>query len=545
MALRFSLGNVAAAAAPASIEVDGRGVAAHVIRAQLRFPAQPGPFSLVYPEWLPGQHAPTGRIQDLVDIAFRVGGRSIAWQRDDENMYELRCVLPAGTTRLDVDVAFVAGTGGRRDNLPAVASQRLWILEWNNVILYPKGADPKTYGFAASVRLPEGWNFACALPIAERRGDGARFSAVPLETLIDSPLAAGVHARTVDLTPAGGPPHELCLFGDSAEALAIKDAAIAGYRKLVTEARALFGGWPYRRYKFLLSLSEHVPHGGLEHHESSDNRVGERTLLDDNLWAVRAGLLPHELVHAWNGKLRRPAGLVVKDYQTPVKTDLLWVYEGLTSYLGETLTVRAGLRSMEESRDSLAHTAALLDARGGRRWRSLGDTATAAPMLSGASRAWRGWRRGLDYYPESQLVWLEADVIIRQRSNGARTLDEVCQRFFGAHARGAPAVVAYELPELLAALNAACPLDWAAFFRARIDAVLPRAPVGGIVESGWKLVYREAPSAFQKKLEQAGKEIDHSFSLGLVLHESGSITDVLPGGVAEKAGVAPLGTVIA
>jgi predicted metalloprotease with PDZ domain len=534
-----------AAGDDATVEIDGRAAPQHVLRARMHLPAQPGPLALVYPKWLPGEHAPVGRIEDVVDLVISVGGKSIAWTRDAEDMYQISCVLPAGTTGVDVTFAYVAGTGGRGDLLPAVASQNLWILKWNHVLLYPKGADPRSFRITPSVHLPAGWTYASALPGAVKTTNGVRFAATSLETLIDSPVATGAFGRTLDLSPAGGPPHELCLFGDSPEAIAIKDPQVQGLRKLVVEARALFGGWPYGRYRFLLSLSNNVPHGGLEHHESSDNRVPERTLIDDAAWMVRSGLLPHEHVHAWNGKLRRPAGLATRDYQQPMKTDLLWVYEGLTTYLGETLTSRAGLRGVTESRDSLAYTAATLAARPGRQWRALGDTATSAPMLSGAARAWRGVRRGLDYYPESQLIWLEADMIIRQGSKGARSLDDFCQQFHGRHAKGAPAVVPYERDEVLATLNTVLEYDWRGFFQQRIDAVAPGAPVGGIERSGWRLIFRDGPTAYAEKLQQASKEIDHNFSIGLVLREDGGVIDVLPGSPAGRAGIGPGSTVVA
>jgi predicted metalloprotease with PDZ domain len=313
----------------------------------------------------------------------------------------------------------------------------------------------------------------------------------------------------------------------------------------VIEAGALFGAWPYGRYQFLLSLSDHVPHGGLEHHESSDNRVWERTLLDDAQFAVRAGLLPHELVHVWNGKHRRPNGLATPDYQQPMKTELLWIYEGLTTYLGEVLTARSGLRSPELAREALALTAATMDARPGRAWRPLADTAVAAPVLGAAAREWRGLRRGLDYYPESALIWLEADVLIRQKTNGQRSLDDFCRAFYGKTAKGVPAVVPYALDDVLSALEATAPLDWRGFFKARVYTPTPRAPLAGIEQGGWKLVYQDAPPTFFKYAEQATKEIDLSFSLGLVLRDDGTVIDVLPGAPAARAGIGPAMKVIA
>ena len=323
-----------------------------------------------------------------------------------------------------------------------------------------------------------------------------------------------------------------------------KDNQLGGWKRLCSEAGSLFGGWPYRRYHFLLCLSDHIPHGGLEHHECSDNRLPERTLLEDARCITRAGLLPHEMVHSWNGKHRRPAGLATADYQQPMKTELLWVYEGLTSYLGETLTARAGLRTVTEARDALAYTAAQLDSRPGRSWRPLADTAVAAPVLSTAVREWRGWRRALDYYPESQLIWLDADVVIRQKT-GRRSLDDFCHSFLGKSAKGVASVVPYTLDDLVAALNAVCPHDWKGFFQARVYRTSARAPLGGIEQGGWRLVYRETPTQFFKHAETANKEMDYTFSLGLMLNEEGVVSDVLPGSPAGRAGLGPASRVLA
>ena len=541
-----------AGAAPAAgtIEVDAREAPRRILRTRLSYPASPGPFALVYPKWLPGEHAPVGPINDVVGLEITVGGKRIPWRRDDEDMYQFHCELPAGTRSVEAVLDYVTAAGGRGSASAPVSSSRLMVLKWNHALLYPKGSDPRALMVSASVRLPDGWSFASALPVTSRTGDGARFGAVSLETLIDSPLAAGAHSRTLDLGPPDGPPHSLHLFGDSPESLAMKPAASAAFSRLVSECGSLFGGWPYQRYHFLLSLSDHIPHGGLEHHQSSDNRVWERTLLDDAQWSVRASLLPHEIVHSWNGKYRRPAGLATRDYQQPMKTDLLWVYEGLTTYLGNVLTARSGLRSQADARDALAYSAASLDLRSGRGWRTLADTATSAPVLSGAVREWRSWRRGLDYYPESELIWLEADALIRQRTEGKRSLDDFCQSFHGKGlantAKGtAPSVLPYSFDDLLAALQATCALDWRAFFQARVYSTLPRAPLGGIEGAGWKLVYRDTPSTFFRHVEQATKEMDYTFSLGMVLRDDGTIIDVNQGGLAAKAGIGPASRLVA
>lgn len=523
-----------------TLAVDARQVGQRILHVQETVQAGPGPLTLHYPKWLPGEHGPTGPINDLVGLQARAAGRRIPWVRDDEDPYTFRLDVPAGATRVDLTFDFVTAAGGRGVLSPATASDRLAIIKWNDVVMYPAGLDLTAPNVAASVAFPAGWRLGTALPVAAATSNGARFAPVSLTTLIDSPVAAAAFARTLPLGPSGGAPaHTLRLFADSAEALLITEGMLGGYRRLVVEAGALFGGYPYDHYDFLLSLSDHVPHGGLEHHESSDNRMWERSLIDDARRTARAGLLPHELVHAWNGKTRRPAGLVTPDYQHPFHTELLWVYEGLTTYLGEVLTARSGLRNPQTARDALAVTAAGMLARPGRSWRSVADTAVAAPWLSDSPREWRGWRRGLDYYPEAQLVWLEADVIIRTQSGGTRSLDDFCRAFHGAHAQRRPQVVPYVLDDVVAALNQVAAYDWRSFFRKRIYEVNPEPPFAGLEAAGWRLSFDDKPTRYHRRLERAANEIDLTFSLGAALREDFTVIDVLPGSAAAQAGLAP------
>jgi len=312
----------------------------------------------------------------------------------------------------------------------------------------------------------------------------------------------------------------------------------------VAETGALFGARHYRSYHFLLTLSDHVAHFGLEHHESSDNRIPEWGLTDDDERPIHAGLLPHEMTHSWNGKYRRPAGLATGDFEKPMEGELLWVYEGLTTYLGNILTARSGLRTPEQYRQLLAMDAAALDAAPGRQWRPLADTAVAAQILYSARGGGRAARRDVDFYPEGDLIWLEADVTIRRLSQGRRSLDDFCRRFFGG-VSGPPEVRTYTLDSLLADLAAVQPFDWRGFFEQRIYRVNPRAPLGGIRQSGWRLIYRAERSAMQKASEDAGKSVDVQHSLGFSLNQDGVISDVLPGSPADRAGISPGGKLLA
>jgi predicted metalloprotease with PDZ domain len=526
------------AAPPVRVVVDATEAARHIVHTRVTLAVAPGALTLVYPKWIPGEHGPTGPIGSLVGLRMTVKGRPVPWHRDPGDAYAFHLEVPAGAGELEVAFDVVPGGPAAHFSADASTTETLALISWNQLVLVPAGARMRELIVAPSLVLPAGWRLGTALATGRQTGPRTEFAPVPLETLVDSPVLAGQILRTIDLAPGATPAHLLHVAGESAAAVALSDETVGHYRRLVAETGALFGARPYRSYHFLLTLSDGVAHFGLEHHESSDNRLGERGFLDEAQRVVGAGLLPHEFVHSWNGKHRRPAGLIIPDYQQPMHTELLWVYEGLTTYLGETLTARTGLRTLEEARDALAYSAATLDVSPGRTWRSLGDTAVAAAVLFGAPREWRSWRRGVDFYPESALIWLEADTLIRTATGGKRSLDDFCRAFHG-RAGGAPSVVGYTLDDLVTALHAVAPQDWAAFFAQRIDVPTARAPLGGLASAGWRLAYRDTPTRFFKLVEQAGKVVDLSFSLGLVVRDDGQLLDVLPGSPAARAGLAP------
>jgi predicted metalloprotease with PDZ domain len=334
------------------------------------------------------------------------------------------------------------------------------------------------------------------------------------------------------------PPAELDLAADSAAALDAPAEVWEHYRNLVKQAGLLFGARHYRDYHFLLTLSDHVAHFGLEHHESNDSRIEERSLIEEDGRKETAGLLPHEYVHSWNGKYRRPADLATPDYEQPMQTDLLWVYEGLTSYLGDVLSARSGERTASLARDSLAIIAAELDHRSGRVWRNLQDTADGVPSMQDAPHAWSDYRRPLDYYDEDVLNWLWADVIIRQQTKGAKSLDDFCKLFHGAPS-GPPTVKTYNFDDIVNALNQIAPYDWRAFWTERLSNHGPGAPLGGIEGSGWKLKYDEFPSELDRAEGADGKNMNARYTLGLSIGNDGVIRDAVEGMIAAKAGIGP------
>jgi predicted metalloprotease with PDZ domain len=528
-------GPAAAAPPPLRLTVDAGEAARHILHARLAVPASPGPLTLVYPKWIPGEHGPTGPIAGLVGLRIAAAGKELPWHRDPEDLYAFHIEVPPRTTALEVAFDVIPGSPGSRHSADVSSSAQVAIVSWNQLVLYPAGAAAGAVAVQAALVLPPGWRQATALSAVKQTGNRTEYAVVSLETLVDSPVLAGRIFRTYDLSPGATPSHRLQVAAESETAANLDDVLVLHYRQLVAEAGALFGGRPYRSYQFLLTLSDQIASFGLEHHESSDDRLRERAFLDESLRPFGVGLLPHEFVHAWNGKLRRPAGLATPDFQRPMHTELLWVYEGLTSYLGDVLAARSGLRTIDQAREALALTAATLDTAPGRTWRSLADTAVSAPFLYGLPREWRAWRRGVDFYPESQLIWLEVDTVLRRAGH---SLDELCRAFHAA-TPGPPRVVPYSYDDLLAALDRIAPQDWRAFFAARLEVPTARAPLGGLEAAGFRLVYQPQPSRIFKASEKAGKHVDLSFSLGMVVREDGSLVDVLPGSPAARAGLAP------
>jgi predicted metalloprotease with PDZ domain len=521
------------------IHVDLTDAPRNIYHARLRIPVRAGAVSLVFPKWIPGNHRPSGPIGGLTGIRMQAAGQVLAWQRDPVEMYEFHVAIPGGATTLEVSLDAITTLDSAGGNGPA-ASSNLLDLNWNAVVLYPKGARSDDVTFEPSITLPSGWKFGTALRAARANGNEVEFAPVSLTTLVDSPLIAGVHYRKIELSkPDESPQHTMDLLADEEADLAMKPEDVAAYQKLVAETGALFGARHYRQYHFLFTLSNQVGEHGVEHHESNDSVAAERTLLDPDLHMLYASLVTHEFAHSWNGKYRRPADLVTPNYQEPMIGDLLWVYEGLTDYLGNLLAERSRLLSEAQYRESLAATAALLDHRTGRTWRPLEDTAISVQTLRTLlSPEWANWRRSLDYYPEGELIWLEVDSIIRQQTRGQRSLDDFCRRFEGGES-GPPKVVPYTFEDVVRNLNAIAPYDWAGLLKTRVNATSTHAPLGGIERGGWKLVYDEKPNAFMHAAEKLFKTADFSYSLGFHLSEDGKFSDVIVDSPAYHAGLGP------
>jgi predicted metalloprotease with PDZ domain len=540
--IRCATATPSAATASAIVDVDAREAPRGIMTAHLRLPVNAGPLTLVYPKWLPGRHSPAGPLTSLGGPRFTANGRSLAWHRDAVDMNAFSVEIPQGVTSLEADLEILTAPApdGVVQGLetPRTATESLLILEWNQLLLYPAGTRSDELSYQASVHLPPGWKFATALQTTAVTADGARFASVSLTTLVDSTLLAGRYFRDIPL--GGTPAVSLHIAADTPVALNMSADTQAHYRRLVREAGELFGATHYNHYDFLWALTDQIMPDGLEHHESSDDRSPLRALLDDPIRRAEANLLPHEYVHSWNGKYRRPAGLATPNYQAPMLDELLWVYEGLTEYLGDVLAVRSGLLTGEEFRDEFARIAAAMDSHSAREWRSLQDTTVSAQLLYYQSRAWAArLRRQDDFYQESALLWLEADTLIRRQSKGRRSLDDFCKLFYGGQNSG-PRVVPYDFAAVTEALNAVQPYDWAGFWRERLDRLRPGAPLEGLQAAGWSLALTNHPSTMHAAHEADDRDLDLHYSLGFYVDDEGAtIGDVVPKSPADRAGASP------
>ncbi|MGA8938912.1 MAG: M61 family peptidase [Acidobacteriaceae bacterium] len=533
---------------PITLSVDLTDAPRKILHATETIPVQPGPMTLVYPEWIPGEHGPTGPIINQAGFIITTpAGAPVKWERDLVDMYSYHITVPAGVTQLDVKMDFLA-TGGANFTEGGSTSANLALLSWNTVLVYPLNGDIAHTNVSdimvtPSIHIPEGWHFGTALDPtggATEASTNASFQTVSLERLIDSPVLAGRWFREIDLAPDVTPKHYLDLAGDGPEDIALSQQHIDQFSKLVRETGALYKSRHYNSYHFLVTLSDQVAHFGLEHHQSSDDRVPERTFIDEGYFTEEGDLLPHEFTHSWNGKYRRPAGLATANYQEPMKGNLLWVYEGLTNYLGDVLAARTGIWSPEVFRDRLATIVAEFnDARPGRTWRDLQDTATAAQVLYNAGGPYDNWRRDTDYYSEGDLLWLEIDETIREKTHGQKSLNDFLAAFEGFGGNTPPKVVPYTFDDIVSGLNAVVPNDWATFLRTRLDSNQLHAPEIAAINtlSGYKLTFTDKPNYWSQLLESDG--LSATYSLGFTVGSSGTVGDVIVNSVGYNDGLAP------
>lgn len=522
------------------VRVDATELPRHLVHSKVRIPATSGPLILWYPKWIPGTHAPGGPVQNMG--GFRVvtqEGEPVIWRRDDTEPWRFHCQVPDEADTVEVQLDYIANQETvNSEGVGAVGNPFIGAINFNVCLVYPEGFQNDEITIELSIKLPPTWKYATALTTKDKNEGWITFEPASLRTVIDSPLICGEHFRSIELEPADAPPTWLHLTSESPTAIRISDELIGKYRRLVEEANALFGRAPHDEYHFLVTLSDDLGANGLEHFASSLNGLGEREFVDEELlkawWA--SYLLPHEYAHAWCGKYRRPRGMATGDYHTPKDTGLLWIYEGLTQYLGEVLAVRAGLQDADRHREILGMTIKQLDATAGRRWRPLADTASANYQLRGRSSHWGLLRRNQDYYDEGSLYWLEADAIIREATNGEKSLDDFCRLFFGKESDRN--VYPFDLNEVYATLEEVAEHDWKAFFDRRVYQAQEELPLDVVGRIGYRLEYSTEPSQNLREMEGRYGFTNATDSLGLAATATGAVRAVVPDSPADRVGLA-------
>ena len=513
------------------LEVDARDHDQGIFRVTQTIPVTgAGRLTLLYPEWLPGNHAPRGEIEKLAGLEFSAGGQKLAWVRDNVDVYAFHVTVPDGISELTAKFQFVSATMDSQGRI--VMAPSMLNLRWHQVSLYPAGHYVRQIAVAPTAIYPDGWQAASALRPKSTTGSTVVYEKTDYDTLVDSPVFAGQYFQTHELTSRV----HLNIVADDAKFLQPRKEHIAQHSALVREAEALFGSHPYDRYDFLLALTDEMGGIGLEHHRSSENGVNREYFTDWDSGPGRRNLLPHEIVHAWNGKYRRPAGMWTPDFRQPMRDNMLWVYEGQTQFWGYVLGARSGLYSKQDTLDALAAIAADMDLRVGRTWRPLVDTTHDPIIAARRPKPWTSWQRAEDYYNEGLLLWLEADQIIRRESKGRKSLGDFARSFFGGR-NGDWGVRTYEEKDVIDALNAVQPYDWTAFVAERVHRTSSEAPKNGIALGGYRLIFVDTPSAYILAGEKRHKQMDLSHSVGLVMGGKGMIKSVVWDSPAFRAGL--------
>jgi predicted metalloprotease with PDZ domain len=517
------------------LSVDATDLDRRIFKVHETIPvAGAGPVTLLYPQWLPGNHSPSGPIEMLGGLIMHAGSTRIEWQRDPVSMFAFHVTVPAGVTSLDLDFQFLSPV--EKDEGRVQVTRDLLNLQWTELVFYPAGYFARRIAVQPSVALPKDWHFGTALVPASASGGTTTFTTVTLNNLVDSPMFAGRYFDRVDLDPDGKVPVHMDVVADRPDELTITPAQLAAHRSLVQQAYRLFGSHHYEHYDFLLAVSDKMSGIGLEHHQSSEDGTIAQYFTDWDKTSAGRDLLPHEFTHSWNGKFRRPADLWTPNFNVPMGDSLLWVYEGQTQYWGYVLAARSGLWSKQEALDALAATAATYDYHLGRAWRALEDTTMAPIIARRRPIPWVSWQRTEDYYSEGQLNWLDIDTLIRQESAGKRSLDDFARNFFGID-DGSVVTVTYGFDDVVHALADVQSHDWAALLKSRLDGHAKGAPLDGLTRGGYRLVYTDTPTEYWMSVDKRRKTTDLSFSIGLILNKDGAVSQVQWDSPAFKAGI--------
>ncbi len=524
-----------------ALSVDATDFQRRIVNVRESIPVHAGALTLLYPEWIPGDHSPTGPVRDLGGLIIRGNGTRIQWVRDQVNVFAFHVAVPAGVTTLQLEFQYL---GPVSDQGRIAFSSKILDLAWNTVLLYPAGHFARQITFAPRIRLPDGWQFASALTVQSQEGREVQFAPTPLHTLIDSPLYAGLHCRKVDLSTGATNHVTLNVFADAEADLAITPEQLKWHQNLTDQAQKLYASHHYDHYDFLFLLSDVVGGIGLEHHQSSEDGERSSYFKDWSAGVSERDLLAHEYTHSWNGKFRRPADLWTPDFNTPMRDDLLWVYEGMTQYWGYVLTARSGLRTATQTEDLLAIIAANDDASPGRTWRPLVDTTNQPTISQRSPVSWVTWQRPEDYYNEGMLIWLDADTKIRELSGDTKSLDDFAKLFFGVN-NGSFVTVTYTFEDVVAALQAVQPFDWATFLKERVYQLAPHTPEDGFTRGGYRLTYSDTPPDWLAHNGKPDAPVNLGTSIGFSIKADGSLVNVWWGSPAFDAGITPGMTVTA
>jgi predicted metalloprotease with PDZ domain len=524
---------------PIHITADLTDAPRKLYHAEIDLPVHPGPAAFTTPQWIPGNHRPTGPADQIVGVVFTANGKTLPWRRDETDLYQFHVDIPPGVTTLHAHLDCI---------VLARASDKLAVLEWEKLMLYPANEPVRDIPIQPSVTVPKGWGIGTALqPVGSydpnaKIGGTTDFQPTTVEQLEDSPVITGEYFHEFALAPEISPKHYIDVVSDEPGDSNLKPDVLAEVSNLVREASAAYASHHYHVYHFLLTLSDVAGGEGLEHGQSSDNGVEEKGFINPGMRLGNADLLSHEFTHSWNGKYRRPYNLYQPNFHLMQQGSLLWVYEGMTQYLGNVLAARSGLKTAAQYRDLLAMSAANLDNKPGREWRPTEDTAIAASILRGGNPAWANWKRGQDYYQEGELLWLDADTLIRQLTDDKKSLTDFLQIFLAKGGNTGPLIVTYNRQELIDDLNQVAKYDWAKFLHDRIDLINPRADLEGIERGGYKLVYQDHPNDSEKLMagsRRGGGGLNVWYSIGLRINGEGNIADVRWDGPADKAKLAP------
>lgn len=517
------------------LHVDATDISRHIFQVHEIVPVTGGEsLVLMYPQWLPANHAAYGRVEHLAGLVIHANGERLEWMRDPVNVFAFHVPVPAGVTAIEVDFQFLSAVDESHGRI--MMTPEMLNLQWNTVALYPASHFARQILVKPSVQVPDGWQIASALKIDSSSGGITTFDEVTLENLVDSPIFAGKYFKRMALNPEGSAPVYLNVVADRADLLEVQPEQLQAHHDLVQQAEKVFGSHHYGQYDFLLAVTDRLGGIGLEHHQSSENSVASTYFTD---WEKGLGdhdLLPHEYTHSWNGKYRRPADLWTANYDVPMRGSLLWVYEGQTQFWGVILAARAGLLTRQQALDSLAIIAATYEYRVGREWRAMQDTTNDPIIAMRRPLPWRSWERREDYYSEGLLIWLDADTLIRELSGSQKSLDDFARLFFGTN-NGSIVPSTYLFEDVVVALNTVQPHDWDTFLRSRLDGHGPGAPLDGIGRGGYKLVYTDTPSKFFEDTEVSKEHSDLTYSLGVVITADNILSEVLWKGPAYDAGL--------